>query len=300
MKNSRKGIKTVVVVLLVGLMLFSMAACGKTPAENPAIEAIRVAEENMASLESMTSHMVMDMEMSVMGMDIPMLMDMDMETINEPMIAKITGSTNMGDYGSYDMEMYMEPENEGMVIYTGMDYGEGDMYWMKQSVDMDAAEISQYNARANIQLFLESADSFTEVGAEDINGVSTTRYDGVITGEGVSKVLASSGLSEQVGMDLEEYADLAKEAGDIGVSFWVDTAEKIIVQYEMDMSQVIQNMMDKVMAEEGEESGDIGISISKSVITLTVTGVNNVSEITIPEEVKENAEDMEALVDIEE
>ena len=305
--RNKKIVKLLAVVLMV-ILAFGLAACGKNGQGNDASgnapvnssgntmeEVLLNAAKNISEAESLSYHMTMDMGLDVFGMSMDTLMEADAKTIQSPLSVYMDGTMDMGSLGSYGMEMYMVEEGGKMAVYTGMEMEE-EKTWMKTEAEIDSSAITQYNAQSNIATYMENAKNFSQVGEEEINGVKTVRFDGIVTGESIEKVLKESGMDEQVaGMGVENVSGLYKDAGDIPLSFWVDTENEIVVQYQIDMGDVLKYIIDKTIEEaeaaEGEEESMAGMfGINKSLITVTVTGINNVDEIVVPEDVKANAE----------
>ena len=116
----------------------------------------------------------------------------------------------------------------------------------------------------------------------------------------MNEVRESSGAGAQ----LEAYGDLGadvfKDAGDIPVSLWVDESELMVKKYDIDMTDVMKVVMEKAMSsevaasEELEGLGDLGslFAFTKMTVSCEVTGINSVTEIVIPDEVKEKAESL--------
>ena len=304
----KKRIKTLIAVVLVIVLAMGISACNKSSdggsseggsssgasgEVNEDISAIITEiSENMSSAESMTYNMVMDMELAVMGMDFPTLTDVDVEMIVEPVQMKMEGAVDMGEMGSFDMQMYIVPEGDKLATYTGM--GEdGDTQWMKSIVDMDAAEISQYNAAQSLNIYLKNAVNFEEVGKETINGKETVKYQGIITSDSMLEVLETSGMASQLetsGTAMDE--ETLKALGDLPVTIWVDLNEKMVVKYSMDMTENLTNLMAKEAekASDDEENPLGMVEFKKMVVDATITGVNNVESIELPEGVEESAE----------
>ena len=73
---------------------------------------------------------------------------------------------------------------------------------------------------------------------------------------------------------------------------WIDPENKLPVQYEMDMTQVMQNLMDNMLemvSQEVEEVGDVLLEIQKVTISMNMSDFNLVESITIPQEAREAA-----------
>ena len=306
-----KKSKIIIAVLLIAMMAFGLAACGNKSGESTGSgeaansagksmeEVLLNAAKNMQEAKSLTYKLNMDMGMSVFGMNMDTIMDAEIKTIQEPLTLEMVGNMDMGEMGSYGMSVYAETEGDHLVMYTGMDMEEEGTTWMKSEVELDSSQISQYNAQSNIQVYVNSAENFSEVGKEDVNGVQAVRFDGVINGEEIGKVLKESGMDEQVAaMGVENPADFYNEMGDIPVSFWVDTEKELIVKYTVDMSEAMKKVIDLALASteelEGEDlEGLAGLfSIDRSITTIEITGVDNVDSITVPQEAKDTATEM--------
>ena len=63
---------------------------------------------------------------------------------------------------------------------------------------------------------------------------------------------------------------------------WID-ADGYVVKYEMDMTAMMQAVMDQAMASAGAEAGDAKIEISKTAVSMICKDFNAV-EVEIPAE----------------
>ena len=309
-----KSKKTIAILLMLILVLSSLVACGNkgdaggsagssgdAPVNSSGKtmeEVLLAAADNITKADSLSYKINMDMGMTVFGMNMDTLMDADVKTIQEPFSMEMLGKMDMGDLGNYDMKIYAESDAEGITMYTGMEM-DGETSWMKTKAAIDSAQISQYNAQSNIQVYMENAKNFKEVGEEEVEGAKTVRFDGTISGESIEKALEESGMSSQLETaGAEDAKDIYSEIGEIPVSFWVDTEKELIVKYTIDMSETIKNMMDKALEEakkEGEEAAEMAglFSMDRSIITTIITGINDVDAIVIPPEAIENAQDID-------
>lgn len=291
-KNSRR----LIVLLMLFVLIFTMAACGnKNEAGEDASggtgnaamdEVLLKAVENLKDVSSLSYDMEMDMSMEVMGTAFDTLMSMDCKQIMSPVKMEILGTVDMGTMGKMDMMVYAEEENGGLTMYTGMvDEAQGTS-WLKQSVEVNSQQIAQYDAANSIELYASSASSIKEAGTEDVDGVKATRFDGIISGDDISKVVEQSGVESQVGIDGP--AELFKDSGNIPFSFWVDVEKEQIIKYEIDMTEVLKVALERAV--ENEEEGMAGmIGIKKMNTSVKIKGVNDVEDIVIPEEAKANA-----------
>ena len=146
--------------------------------------------------------------------------------------------------------------------------------------------LEQYDARENLDLFLSSSKSFQEQGTEEINGVETVRYDGVLSNDVIDEVLTSYGTLDQLGMSAEDVQSMIFSLGDVPVSCWIDKANYMVVQYQIDMTSMMQQLMSGMLESEGAEAGEL--AVDAMTILLTISNTNNVEVIELPAEV-ENA-----------
>lgn len=165
-----------------------------------------------------------------------------------------------------------------------MSYMNLDGTWYAVPMDMD--ELDQYNAEENMDLFLENITSFSAAGEEDINGTKATKITGVITGDAMQEAIESSGAMnsvESLGVSEEEVEAMYADLGDLPISLWID-ADGYVLKYEMDMTAMMQSVVEKAMAEEG---GDAVVQLTKMMITMVCSDFNAVPDIEIPAEALE-------------
>ena len=77
------------------------------------------------------------------------------------------------------------------------------------------------------------------------------------------------------------YADM----GDLPIAMWID-AEGYVLKYEMDLTELMQKIMDAAMGAVGQTEADVSVSIKKTMISMVCSDFNAVGEITIPAEAK--------------
>ena len=258
------------------LLVLGLSACGG----NDASEAIVKAQEAMADVQSMTYQTVMEMDLSADGDSVSMSVSADVSAIVDPLALEMAMSLDMGELGTLDYTSYMVSGDDALTMYSCLDMGDGPT-WIREDVT-DMTSLSQYDAKASLDLYLKSAQSFREVGAETVGDYEAVRYDGVIKGDDLDEVLETSGVLEQLSnLGIEESADLLTDIGDLPISIWIDQATSFPVKYEMDMSALMQTMLGK-MAETDESVS--GITVDKLIVSMVVTGVDCVDEIVVPEE----------------
>lgn len=258
------------------LLVLGLSACGG----NDAGEAIVKAQEAMADVQSMTYQTVMEMDLSADGDSVSMSVSADVSAIVDPLALEMAMSLDMGELGTLDYTSYMVSGDDALTMYSCLDMGDGPT-WIREDVT-DMTSLSQYDAKASLDLYLKSAQSFREAGSETVGDYEAVRYDGVIKGDDLDEVLETSGVLEQLSnLGIEESADLLTDIGDLPISIWIDQATSFPVKYEMDMSALMQTMLGK-MAETDESVS--GVTVDKLIVSMVVTGVDCVDEIVVPEE----------------
>lgn len=264
------------------VLALSLALCACGGSSSPE-DALTRAQAAFADVKSMHYTIDMDMGFSADGESMEMNTTAEADCIVDPIMMDMDMTMDMMGLFDMDLKMYVVQDGSSYTMYTGMDNGDGTMSWSKDTLD-DLGDIAQYNGKASMDIYLENGSNFKEIGAEDVDGVSAVRYDGVISQDSLKSVMDTSGVLEQYeSLGLEGMEDLLDEMGDLPVSIWLDPDSDLPVKYEMDMTQMMQNMMNKLLAEE-EETADIGFTVDKCVITMVCSDYNTMSNIEIPEE----------------
>ena len=274
----------------------SLTACGGggqqstgdsgTDAMTPA-ERVAAAEEKMSALTSLSIDMTQDIGMSFamadQSQELNMSTKMQMDVIQEPLKAKGTMQIDMGEElgGVQDVELYIMTEDDAANVYMQM-----GGQWIKQSVT--EAELGQYDAADSLELYLDSAADFAEAGTEQVGGADATKFTGVIKGDKLYDVIEESGVLGslgQTGTDVseDELKAMLSELGDLPMSVWIN-ADGYPVQYEMDMSQMIDSILQKALEMEGAADQGMTMTVSKAAMSLTCSNFNAVEDFELPAE----------------
>lgn len=273
----------------------SLTACGGgqqstgdsgTDAMTPT-ERVAAAEEKMSALTSLSIDMTQDIGMSFamadQSQELNMTTKMQMDVIQEPLKAKGTMQIDMGEElgGVQDVELYIMSEDDAANLYMQM-----GGQWIKQSVT--EAELGQYDAADSLELYLDSAADFAEAGTEQIGGADATKFTGVIKGDKLYDVIEESGVLGslgQTGTDVseDELKAMLSELGDLPMSVWIN-ADGYPVQYEMDMSQMIDSIVQNALEAEGAADQGMTMTVSKAAMSLTCSNFNAVEDFELPAE----------------
>lgn len=274
---------------LILMMMISLAGCGGDNGGSSTEDVMKTAQEELAKVKSMNYDMSMIMNMSTNGQTVESNTTGKIAYNADPLAMEMTMDMDMAGQ-KVNMVMYAVQEGSDLVMYMSPDNGTS---WAKQTM-ADASELEQYNAQESMAIYLENIDSFKENGTEQINGSDAARYDGVISNDALNEVMEASGAASQLtqyGITEEQAADMYKDLGDLPISIWIDKESSLPVKYEMDMTTMMQTIMNKVVETLGEAAAGAEITIDKMFISMTLYDFNNVNEITLPEAAK-NAQEM--------
>ena len=270
--------KRVFAGILAGAMALMMAGCGGTTTDTSAdggVEALlQKADETMAGVTSMSSHMDMVMDMTLDKEVYSTSTSATIEGFYDPVKMKMDMSMSINGEELQSYAMYVAQDGDTVTSYMNMAGA-----WYAQPVDIGS--LSQYNAQENMSIYLENLETFSEAGTEEINGQSATIIEGVLTGDSMKEAIASSGIdsmSTELGMTEEEMDSLFASMGDMPVKLWI-TEDGYVVKYELDMTAVMAGLMGSMSA---EESG--GMEFTKTLITMTCDNFNAVEDFEIPAE----------------
>lgn len=295
-KELRKFLALGLSLVMVLTLLAGCGSSGQKSAEDLSPQdAITQAMENLDNVKSMTYDMDMDMDFG-MAMGDQELESLQIKTsaeadyILDPVTMKINMNMDMGDGESLDMISYLQKDGDAYVMYTGTENEDGTIEWSRSEMT-DLPDVEQYKAADSMKLYMSNGENFTENGTEKVNGMDAVRYDGIIKGEDLQEVMDTSGMSEQMAaLNIGSAETLFSEAGDMPISIWIDKEQLLPVKYEMDMSAIMQSIMEKALASqlEGLEGADaIKITVNKVLIAMDVKNYNQIDSIEIPAEALE-------------
>lgn len=264
-------------LVLGGLLALSVTACGGGTSKLDAAQKIQAASEKVNALESMEATMFMEMDMSVMGQNMESDTTATMACFNDPIKLKMDMTTSMGELGSMSMSMYAQAEGSQCTtyLYDGTN-------WIVDTVDV--GDVEQYDAQQSMDLYLKSGTEYASLGTETINGVTADKYSGIIRGDALEEVIKNSGASSSLETSLGDgltLGDLYSDLGDMPVTVWIDQETGYPVRYYMDMSDVMQSMMTKMLSGMGIE-GEGLMTIDKLEITMDCYNFNAATDFTIP------------------
>lgn len=264
------------------ILTLSLAACGGG-GEDAGRGPLAAAQENMAAAASMDAVMTMNMEMEVAGESMKTVTSMDMSLFTGPVRMKVEAVTEAAGQSSA-ISVYAEESGEGsymMYLYDGANW---------HSTTATAEDLSQYEVNQSMSAYIDSASSFKQEGTETVDGVSAYKYTGVITGQNMKDVMLESGALNSVsslGVDDSQLEEMLSGLGDIPVTLWISEADLYPVRYDMDMTAVMDGLMQALLESMGDQAQGLTMSIPEMTMTMTCSNFNSATEFTIPDEAKQ-------------
>lgn len=287
MKNLWKKIAAGALALA---MMFTLAACGKEQSGADAASVMAAAQQELTKVSSMRYTYAMEMAISAEGESVEMTVNGSAEMTMDPIAVKMTMNMDMLGMALENIQIYMVPENGRMVTYVGMDMeGAGQNQWYKTLAEDATISTEQYNAVDSFELYMKNGSDFKAAGKETVQGVSATRYEGVISSDVLEETLEKSGNLDNISSLLgEDYSDALAKMGGIPITIWISDAG-LPVKYVFDMTSMVAELIKNT----AEDNRDAGVSVDKVMMSMEVEGYNDISAITVPQEALDSAANME-------
>lgn len=256
--------------------------------EQTDIDPIQKAMKNMESVNSMEAQMIMDMDMSVSAEGVEQSAEtstiMDMVCFSDPSKLKVDMTMNMGEQqGTMNMKIYAEAtENNKFAVY--MYDGQN---WTSQEEALPALE--EYDARSSMMNYIGDASVYELAGEEQIDGINAYKYFYVLPEDEMKEAILTSGALNNLGpVDLDESQldSMLDGLGDISTYVWIDGENFYPIRYEMDMTEVMDNLMSIIISSMGEQAEGVSMRIPEFKIVMTCFNFNNATDFTIPDEAK--------------
>ena len=258
--------------------VLTLAGCGTTVlSAEETKELLTLSQKTMATVESMAAEMTMEMDMSMGEETAETTTVAKILTQQNPLRMQMNLSATLEDgTEAQNMQMYAEEEDGKLRTYVLA----ADT-WYSQT--MELGSLAQYNAEENVTLYLSNLADFSATATEKINDTEATKIEGTL-----QKVLAESGMTETaaaMGVTEEQLAALTESVKSLPLTLWID-ADGYVLKYEMNLTEVMQKIMDKAMEAAGSTDASSAVKVEKTSISMVCSQFNAVKEITIPEEAK--------------
>lgn len=270
--------------LVAGVLGVALALTGCGNSEKvDAKELLKSASSKLSEAKSyeMDMELVLAMEVKDQGtMDMNVAMDTKM-IVNPEIAAQMDTTIDMkvdGEGQSLTTEQYIVKEDNQYNVYTNaMDT------WSKMSAgNAEEVESLMQDPTTDIDEYLATIDDITISGEEKIDGIDCYAIKVNITKEYFDSVLDDMDLLSNVGLDAETLAqttETLENVESLPVYYYVGKESGNIVGMNMDMSDLMKSAFIATGATTEEALTNI-----KVITSLTITNIDGVSEITLPEE----------------
>lgn len=291
MKKRQLGLG--IAVVLSAVMVF--AGCGTEKQEDPV--ALREVVEKMKENEMKSASITMNMEFkggySIAGksQEFSMTMEMDSKWISDPIAAYMNETIQTSGGGEaaekVQTEMYLVPEEGKSVLY----FSSNDQWYQIGDGSLD--EYKEFQTGFD-------ADSFTE---EQLNTVCKDA-NASIDGKAAYEFVLNASFSDMSSLAEEALQGLSSI---LGSSFWetesvitlyIDKETLYPISYSMEIGKAEQGSDESASSDGAQNNAQNsnGVWIDKCTISAKYADINEVDAITVPNEVKANALDFNAML----
>ena len=253
----------------------------KAEVENPIEESLK----RMAEVDSMEMKMVMNMDMSAEAngesQAVESVTTMDMEYMADPLKIKADIDIDMGAAGSQSMSMYGGVDENGNYMMYMFD-GES---W--SAIPVSEYDLGDYNAQSLMEDQIGDTSAYVLEGTEKLNGADVYKYSCTLTGDEMKEALTSSSALDSLsslGLSASDVSGMLDGLGELVEYVYVDAETYYVVQYEMDMTEIMDALFAAVIEALGEQAEGLTMSVSKMEMVMTCSNYNAISDITVPEE----------------
>lgn len=277
-----KRVNRIAALLAAAVLALGLSACAGEGGGGES-DPLKAAMANLDAAKSMDACMVMEMDMEANGEKLESVTTMDTSVFTDPMRMKVDLTMDMGAYGSVTNSIYAE--SDGGTGYT-MYLFDGSS-WASQAATED--DLAMYDVSGSIDGYIDSVTAFSQTGEEQVDGVDTYKYTGAISGEAMENVVKESGALDSLGdlgLDESQMNEMLSGLGDISVSLWISKDDPYPVRCEMDMTAIMDGLMQNMVTAMGGAESGVTMSIPKMLFTITCSNFNSATDFEIPAEAK--------------
>lgn len=272
------------IVLTTGL-LFAVSGCQRTAV----VDVMEACLTNNNAAKSISFETEITTSMTVMGQQVAVKVHGEGHSTADPMRLFMHHKQQTGAI-TVEGQSYAELLDGEYVQYTGY-----NGQWIKQTLP---AEMISQNPQEAMQIYLAGVSNYQREGTQTVAGLQTSKYSAVIGSDALERVLQASGAVNQLtqmGMDTEQASGFCTGLGDLPVTFWVDEAAMRAVKIEMNLTDIMSSLIQKVIEAQGD-AASAEMSIGEAIMSMTITGYDTVESVEIPDEVRQQAMDYNDLL----
>ena len=266
------------------LILRPWNKCGpKTPEE-----IVRASAKKTYDTESLHADVSMQVTIELIASGVSMKMDIstDAEVDAQMNPAVYRMKMNMQMLGQNETVLaYVEQDGEEKKTYISMD--DGKTWSMSEDLPVSVPGLNGNGFLSNgFNAENWKMKDIREIGTETVDDAPTTVYAGFLPKE---LFLENANMEGELPMNLGEgMAEILDQIGDIPMTFWVDNSSGRLLQFRMDLKELMAKVMENRVAQ-ADLSG-IGLEINYEVESATVgckfSQFNEIPPIVVPPEVK--------------
>lgn len=277
-----KRVNRIAALLAAAVLALGLSACAGEGGGGES-DPLKAAMANLDAAKSMDACMVMEMDMEANGEKLESVTTMDTSVFTDPMRMKVDLTMDMGAYGSVTNSIYAESDGGSgytMYLFDGSS-------WASQAATED--DLAMYDVSGSIDGYIDSVTAFSQTGEEQVDGVDTYKYTGAISGEAMETVVKESGALDSLGdlgLDESQMNEMLSGLGDISVSLWISKDDPYPVRCEMDMTAIMDGLMQNMVTAMGGAESGVTMSIPKMLFTITCSNFNSATDFEIPAEAK--------------
>ena len=277
-----KRVNRIAALLAAAVLALGLSACAGEGGGGES-DPLKAAMANLDAAKSMDACMVMEMDMEANGEKLESVTTMDTSVFTDPMRMKVDLTMDMGAYGSVTNSIYAESDGGSgytMYLFDGSS-------WASQAATED--DLAMYDVSGSIDGYIDSVTAFSQTGEEQVDGVDTYKYTGAISGEAMENVVKESGALDSLGdlgLDESQMNEMLSGLGDISVSLWISKDDPYPVRCEMDMTAIMDGLMQNMVTAMGGAESGVTMSIPKMLFTITRSNFNSATDFEIPAEAK--------------
>ncbi len=183
-----------------------------------------------------------------------------------------------------DWECYLEKDETAYYLYSRINDG---TLWQKQGLADDG------KARVKgLSYVVKGSENFLPAGEETVGGQLTERFDGVIPGEYLSGLLklyeVHEWLSDELGLNLED--GLFEELPDVPTSVWLDEENRLIVQVDAELGELLSMIAERQLAESRRASSfdtlGLTMDLKRAHLSLHLSDYDAAEPFAVPEDAR--------------
>lgn len=272
-------LKKLICLALVLVMLLSLSGCGL----GSAITAAKAARA-MSKLKSVSGELVLDLQLSAYGMEIPAKLSAPVDFVTEPFALQADTQLELMGQSVPAFRVFMEKDDAYLKLYLGTStaalFG-GTEVWTAQQTQL--GDQKKLSVSTIMGAYTALSDSFSEAGLESVGDFNATRYDGVLSEKLVSRFFKGSGGLTVSGVKFTE-EQLIDAFVDTSVSFWLDNDSHCLVKFQVELSRSTDMLFLGLISDALDMESEAGVD--KAVLSFTVSDFDSVDKIIIPDEAK--------------